>query len=290
MCSFSRHKSVHDAKMILLGGDVERNPGPTKEDMTKQHNKVLDAIRGLSVDLNERHDTLLKSIDEVKENQKLLDSKVSNLTTRLVALEEKVSSLEGRGDESNLQDFVMTTVRSENAALRSRFDDYEDRSRKDNLVFYGINDCNAETWAISEEKVRTIISNSFGIQLPVDGISRAHRLGTFIANKCRPVIVRFASFKTRDTIFSQKAKLRGTGISVNEDFCKATRATRKKLLDFAKASGQPFSLKYNKVVIDKKTYTYCPITDSVCENEINSEMPLNNSNVSSGASASQPSS
>lgn len=188
---------------------------------------------------------------------------MSDLTTRLTNLEEKVNAFENVSEKSRLDSSVASAVRSENAALRSRLDDYEDRSRRDNLIFHGIADTAAETWSDTEEKVRAILSSSFQMQLSDDAISRAHRLGSFVTDKCRPVVVRFASFKVKDTIFSQKSKLRGTNININEDFCKATRTARKKLTDFGKASGQKYSVKYNKVVINKKSYVYCPVTDRV---------------------------
>lgn len=184
---------------------------------------------------------------------------------RLAAVEEKVSSFDALHDEANLDAMITSAVRNESATLQSRMDDFEDRARRENLVFYGISDCAEETWAEAENKIRGILSGSFKLQLSEEAITRAHRLGAFVENKCRPIIVQFASFKTKDSIFSQKSKLRGTNISVTQDFCKATRTVRKKLLEFAKATGQPFSLKYNKVVIDKKSYVYCSITDRVVE-------------------------
>ncbi|XP_077564631.1 uncharacterized protein LOC144180103 [Haemaphysalis longicornis] len=256
-------KCVHVVKFLLLGGDVELNPGPPTPDPKVQDNEVLLAIGRLTEPLDERHDNLLASIEEVKNNQKVLDNKVSDLTTRLANLEEKVNAFENVSEESRLDCSVASAIRSENAALRARLDDYEDRSRRDNLIFHGISDTAAETWSDTEEKVRAILSSSFEMLLSDDAISRAHRLGAFVADKCRPVVVRFASFKVRDTIFSKKAKLRNTNININEDFCKATRTARKKLTDFGKASGQKYSVKHNKVVINKKSYVYCPVTDRV---------------------------
>lgn len=156
-------------------------------------------------------------------------------------------------------------MRNESAALSSRLDDFEDRSRRENLIFYGLIDSVSETWAESELKVREILSASLKLELPNEAISRAHRLGTFVQNKCRPIIVRFSSFKTRESVFAKKSMLRSTPVSVREDFCKATRNTQKKLLNFAKTTGQPYYLKYNKIIINKKAYVYCPVTDRVTE-------------------------
>lgn len=120
-----------------------------------------------------------------------------------------------------------------------------------------------------------ILTSTLNLQLPDDAIVRAHRLGTFSRHKTRPVIARFTSSKTKDSVLSQKSKFRDTNTSICEDFCKATRATRKKLIDFAKSTGHKFSLKYNKVVIGNKIYTYCASSDRVCEIETDSRDPSN---------------
>lgn len=84
-----------------------------------------------------------------------------------------------------------------------------------------------ESWSQSEELIRTLVSSHIGVQIAEDRIKRAHRLGTFVRDKSRPIIVKFSSFKLKDTIFAQKGKLKSTGITISEDFCRATRNTRK---------------------------------------------------------------
>lgn len=105
------------------------------------------------------------------------------------------------------------------------------------------------------------------MQISESAIARAHRLGTFARNKNRPIIVKFACFKTKDKILSQKSMLKGTRVSLSGDFCRSIRLTRKKLIEFGKASGEAFSLSFNKLVMskDKKTYVYCSATDTICE-------------------------
>lgn len=184
---------------------------------------------------------------------------------------------------------VATAVRSEHASLQARLDEFEDRSRRENLIFYGIEDSASETWADSEEKVRSILNSTLNLQLPDEAIARAHRLGTFSPHKTRPVIARFTSFKTKDSVLSQKSKFRGTNISISADFCKATRAIRKKLIDFANATGHKFSLKYNKVVIGNKIYTYCASSDRVCEIETDTVDPSNSPNRDDAVISDRPS-
>lgn len=181
-------------------------------------------------------------------------------------MEAKIASLDILERELTDVKETVTFLSRENASLRSRLDEFEDRSRRDNLIFYGVPDSNSETWAVSESKVRDIIANEMKIIVPPEGIIRAHRLGrVFNPSKCRPVLVKFSLFKTKDHVFSSRGKLRGSATSVAEDFSPATRLARRKLLEFAKAHTQSFSLRYNKVFFDDKCFSYCAASDAVCE-------------------------
>ncbi|XP_077532471.1 uncharacterized protein LOC144144851 [Haemaphysalis longicornis] len=215
--------------------------------------------------MESRHAEVMSSLNEVRASQKLLEDRVTDVTERLATVENKVSTLERLTDDADTRRTVAEIVNCENSAVLSRLDDLEDRARRDNLIFHGIDDSHSDTWASAEEKVRELLTTTFSEQVPADGISRAHRLGSFVEKKCRPIIVKFASAKTKDRILSQRAKLKGTCITIQEDFCKATRYSRKKLHDFGKATGKQYSLRYNKLYVGKQCYTYCSVTDSVYE-------------------------
>lgn len=141
---------------------------------------------------------------------------------------------------AELPRLVADAVRSESAVLQSQIDELEVCSRRDNLTFYGIGDHASETWQQSELLVRDLLSKQLMLLFSQSTIARAHSLGTFAPKKNRPIIVKFADLreKTKDKILSKKAMLKGTSVSLSEDFCRSTRLTRKKLIEFGKASGQ----------------------------------------------------
>lgn len=78
-------------------------------------------------------------------------------------------------------------------------------------------------------------------------------------------LFKFSSFKSKENILSQKSKFETAGVSVGEDSCRATRQSRKQLIESGKASGETYSLRATKLIINKKKYVYCTATDSVCE-------------------------
>ncbi|XP_037559130.1 uncharacterized protein LOC119436374 [Dermacentor silvarum] len=213
---------VFVAKLLILCGDVELNPGPETD---KQYKELFAAISALSEKIDSRHIEVMTDIPAA----------------------------------------VAEAVKKENASLLTRLDDLEDRSRRDNLIFYGISDNPSETCAQSEKLVCELLSHHLQFQVPENMVCRAHRLGSYTANKTRPIIMKFSCSKLKDKILALKSNLKSTGVSVGGDFCRATRHSRKKLLEFAKASGQPYSLRLNKLFLNKKCYVYCSTTDNVCE-------------------------
>ncbi|XP_075752052.1 uncharacterized protein LOC119175530 [Rhipicephalus microplus] len=254
---------------LLLCGDIESNPGPD--------DKVLTAIASLSAKVDSRHAELLAVLNQVQTNQSLLEQKVTDLSSRLATVETMVESYDSGHHILDLPQAVNTVIRNETTALHSRLDELEDRSRRDNLIFFGIADNVSEGWAQSEKIITDLISQKLDLNLSNEAIQRAHRLGAYVPNKCRPIIVKFQSSKIKDNVFYQRKKFQPSKVSVSEDFSRATRQCRKKLHEFGKNSGQPYSLRVNKLYINKTVYVYCHVTDRVCELETREER--NNSNI-----------
>lgn len=131
------------------------------------------------------------------------------------------------------------------------------------MLFFGLNDDPEEDWAKSEEKIINLCSNKLNLSKNSTHFERVHRLGKFIEGKNRPIIAKFAFFKDKQEILSSARKLKGTGISISEDFSFATRQIRKKLYDFAKAQKTKFYLAVDTLRIDKKTYVVDSVTNEV---------------------------
>ncbi|XP_077558922.1 uncharacterized protein LOC144174231 [Haemaphysalis longicornis] len=259
---------VHVVKLLMLAGDVELNPG-LEED-------ILAAIAALFAKTDARHTEVIGMLSEVRANQQKLEEKVSSLASRLATVESLVESYEANQVADDLPRVVDEAVRDRTTAINSRLDELEDRSRRENLIFYGIPDLlPSENWSESETKIRDCLSNLLQLTLTDEAISRAHRLGSFTVNKHGPIIVKFSSSKHKQKVFAERKKFKGTGISVSEDFCRATRLSHKKLIEFAKASGQKYLLRLNHLLIGKKTYMYCPVTDRVCEIQTSEPRAMN---------------
>ncbi|XP_075527052.1 uncharacterized protein LOC142559322 [Dermacentor variabilis] len=147
-------------------------------------------------------------------------------------------------------------------------DELENRSRRNNLLFFGIDDENeSETWDESERKVISVCSAKLGITVEPSTIERAHRMGKHNNDKPRPIILKFGLFKDKQRLLSAASKLKGSRISLSEDYSQQVRRRRSKLIAYAREqnSGARYKLKYNKMTYQGKTYVYDDTTDSVRE-------------------------
>ena len=97
----------------------------------------------------------------------------------------------------------------------SKFDDIEQYSRRSCLILTGIKERKGEN---TDNLVLNALSTHLGIKLDLYEIDRSHRLGRKRIDQDghqidRPIIIKF-------TVFKQKRKLKGTGISLFENLTK----------------------------------------------------------------------
>ncbi|XP_040067473.3 uncharacterized protein LOC120840813 [Ixodes scapularis] len=241
------------ALLLLLSGDVETNPGPMSKQQEDEFLALVQTVAKLqsSLALLQQEVNLLtqKNIESEK-SASALEERVINLTTELDLLKQKEI---GNVTPTEPQ---LTTALNELSQLKTRCDDAEGRSRRNNLLFFGVTDTDRETWAQSEGLVTGLRSSNLGVNIESSKIERAHRLGAFNPQKCRPIIVKFSSFKDKEGILSSAFKLKGTRVAISEDFPISVRLARRHLLDFAKPKGTTYKLRHDKLFLDNKCYVY----------------------------------
>ena len=129
------------------------------------------------------------------------------------------------------------------ADANKRSDDHEDRSRRDNLVFFNLpEETGFESEHDCQAKVQEVLNN---IMSKVTGnrrwaLDRVHRIGIKdLEKKVRPMIARFTYHTDKNLILlesrdAEKRKFRGREIGVSEDYSKATLNIRRRLVNFMK--------------------------------------------------------
>ncbi|XP_040069433.1 uncharacterized protein LOC120842405 [Ixodes scapularis] len=228
--------------VLLLSGDVELNPGPLTE---VQLAAILDGQR-----------TLNNSISEIKSK---LDEHIRQTESRLSSIETKVECLSKlEPDLKRCENYVQHLGRNV-TAMAARVDALENRSRHNNLIIYGVAEDSTESPVSLNQKVVTeIFDKKLGVK--VSTIEKIHRLGRHLDNKTRPILIRFSSLDEKAALLKNAFKLKGTTVSLSNDYSIEVREKRRHLWTYAKARREEGISKVNltndKLVINGKMFTW----------------------------------
>ncbi|XP_039296274.1 choline transporter-like 1 [Nilaparvata lugens] len=190
-----------------------RSPGENSE-LKKCNKQTMDTKVG-EMTLNQ----LMVSFSEI------LDSKLSNVASKedMKELSDKVSALER--ENSQLKEKL---IRMEKVCEKTELKliDLESRSRRNNLIFKGIQSIQGVDCAT---KVKNFCSNILGISEEIF-VNRAH----FLGKGTETVIAHFPKDEDIHKIFGNVKKLKNTNIVVHRDYASEVRVKRSKLLALKK--------------------------------------------------------
>lgn len=196
-------------------------------------------------------------------------------------LKKKTEAIETLEADINDTRVMLNNVAEQCNVVLTRADDLEDRSRRNNLILHGIPDCE-EKWEETEQKVLSLLSRCCDESFSADSIERAHRLGSFAEGRCRPVIVKFLSFKVKEKVSAARSCFKENNVTISDDFSVGTRVARSKLLEFAKSlpDSPSFKLRHNKLFINRACYVYDSINATIVKvhNQTHPTVPSNPSN------------
>lgn len=174
------------------------------------------------------------------------------------AIEAPTSRLNELVEKFNSSQHKVTNLELCVQKLEKKIDDLENRSRRNNLIVYGIREMDNETEDnLMNSVVNEVLSDRLAVN--VKSIERIHRLGKWSSNRIRPVILKFGDFMEKKEVLRNARKLKGTAIFINEDFSLLVRNVRKKLWDSAKDNrdkGERATLLYDKLKIGDVMYAW----------------------------------
>lgn len=139
--------------------------------------------------------------------------------------------------------------------LALKVDDLENRSRRNNSIIYEIEEPARESNEELLNGVTAFFQNNLEVTTSV--IERCHRLGRKVGNKPRPVIIKFLDYWEKTSVLTNAFKLKGTTMSISEDFSSRVREVRRNLWKSAaeeKRNGAKAKLIYDKLSIDDTLY------------------------------------
>ena len=255
--------------LIALCGDVELNPGPNPKTSEMRQTRLTSKSGEGSGDRRfsaggadvAADPTLLDVMKKLTEMDSNIDKKLVGLRdevnatcaaikTELRELHDEVADLRKEND----------SLKQENVDLRSclqemdvKIDDLECRSRRNNLLFYGLSRFENESHQDLEQTVQEFLTDRLELSESVS-FDRVHRVSD---RPNSPVIVRCCSYKDKITIMKAKGKLRGSKVFISEDFSLRVRSIRKVLaphLKTAKQAGKRATMVFDHLIIDGKKF------------------------------------
>ncbi|KAH9359758.1 hypothetical protein HPB48_017210 [Haemaphysalis longicornis] len=114
--------------------------------------------------------------------------------------------------------------------LETKLTDFEDRSRRNNLLVFGLAENANETLeSLLKHVTEDLFQSKLGVK--VRSIERIHRIGRKHQHKPRPIIMKFIGCREKTNVLKNCSTLKGLEISVSEDLSPATRQIHKHLLE-----------------------------------------------------------
>ena len=258
--------------LLLLCGDIESNPGPDTNDNTKRPATrqmtlsmatasapapapveltladVMAKLAAMDNTVCRKLDSVTDDVRAVKDDVRALNNKIEKQQSEIDSIKDHVSQLEQENDALRQNN---ADLNEKMKKLEKKTDDLEGRSRRNNLIFYGVAKEDDETSSSCEDRLREIFTDRLELSEDIM-LDRVHRLSD---KPSAPLIARFTYFKHKTAVLRAKHKFKGTNIFVSEDFSEAVRDVRKKLRSFIpnlKAAGKRVMMVHDHLLVDGK--------------------------------------
>lgn len=174
---------------------------------------------------------------------------------KIQSLESKVTDLITTSKE---QGNAITELREENLRLQTF-------SRRNNLLCDGVTENPMENLgniitSLFEETFEIPKKHVQGIQFVAHRVGKAPHLRPESVKRPRPILIKFAEHSDRMSVWAAKKKLKGTKISLNEDFPRAINERRAALFPYFMAARKHPSVKkcfltYDRLIVNERSYT-----------------------------------
>jgi polyhydroxyalkanoate synthesis regulator phasin len=212
---------------------------------------IMDKLHSMdtrSAAMDSKFDT---KFEEVKQEFNALREDNVSLREELRGLREEVSGLRQQNQDLQRKNDHLAEKLD---YLDRKVDDLEGRSKRNNLVFYGVARRENETNSDCEDILKDLFMDKLELARDVE-MDRVHRVSS---RPDSPIVARCVFYKQKVDILKAKTKLKGTNIFVGEDFSTKVRDQRKRLtphLKRARGDGKRATIVYNHILIDGKRFT-----------------------------------
>ncbi|MCG8034647.1 MAG: hypothetical protein JAZ03_21090, partial [Candidatus Thiodiazotropha taylori] len=208
--------------IVSLSQDGDFQTVKRKRNNTEQSGEQSSPFMNRSAD--QKLNMIYDELKYIRENQEQMNRGMLHFQHNISAVSNKLSEV------------ITVTNRNSNVlkTLAYKSIDLEARSRRNNLIFYGLLE-------VVHENCFAIIRDFINRHLDLDAdnmyLARAHRLGPRKIGQRdshRPIIVNFRDFCDTDIIMNRAHQLRNTPFSIGYDLPKEIKDARKRLWEEVK--------------------------------------------------------
>ena len=181
--------------------------------------------------------------DSLDSDQKLsmILSKVTLYEARFKGLETVFGSVKKQGKRLSEVESVVKSYDDRVRLLEYKTIDLEARSRRNNILFFGISESRNEN---CKNVIADFLLAHLNTRITEADINRTHRVGRFDSRKKRPIIVAFQSYALVEAIMKDGRLLKDTEYSISRDYpLEITRARKTLWPDFKRTKTQNPSAK-----------------------------------------------
>ena len=216
-----------------------------KQMLQQQRDDFAAMVSTLVNSFNDRYDKLKETMTELRVSLEYSQQDIAAMKDTL--------QLQNRDQETASAQMISTQEKLKD--IETTLDYLENQSRRNNVVFDGIEEDANESWQDSERKVQEILEET--MELDDFTIERAHRVGKKKQQRQRPIVVKFLNYKDREDVLRNGKKLKGTTVYVREDLSTKVMNTRREQLPAlkeARASGKIAYFSYDKLIIKERQF------------------------------------
>lgn len=174
---------------------------------------------------------------------KIMEKQTHTIIERLNKMELEIKPLQ----EENQR------LKEKVGSLENKIKVFERNEKRNNFIVYGIPE-NRDSEEQLITKIINILKNDLNINLEKSEVVTAYRLGKYVMNKNRPILVKIVTIWKKNEIMRHKKNLKN-GVRISEDFPKEILIKRQELQEDLKRErekGNIAFLKYDKIVIKPK--------------------------------------
>ena len=163
--------------------------------LEQQREDFSSVLRGFMKSVDDRYDALKTTLIEIKTSLEYSQKEVEALNSSYSMLNQSSTAF----------DTALKTAEARIVELTDKTDYLENQSRRNNILFDGIEESPDETWSDTESKVQNLLKSKFGFKTkPL--IERAHRVGRPSQARPRPIVVKFNTFKDREAVLTNRRR------------------------------------------------------------------------------------